>query len=243
MSALLLAAALALSAVPPTAPPDVPPLRSASEVSAMTGASVIERYADALAHRHAPRIVSFEYALEQTGAHALDQTHRVFRSGDDQRDEILTVDGKRLDPPSIRIFRGRRDRYAVESLAPQPAAYAFKYLGTARDAHHVDYLFATTPREEGSFVVTRVTIDGLTYLPASISFTTAAHHGSGTITYSRAGDYWVPVAASARARYENLAASERIIFSHYRFPASLPPSTFDLPRPLPTPIPPALSMR
>jgi hypothetical protein len=228
--ALLLAAVLAQVAVaPPTAPPDVPPLRDLA-----TPDRILARYAEALAAQAAPSVVSFEYALEQTGARDLLQTHRVFRSGTDQRDEILSVDGRTLDPPAIRITHGRRDRYAVAALAPKADAYVFRFVGPVRNGHHNDFVFETVARAPTAFRVTDVRIDGITYLPTSISFETDAHAGTGTITFARIDKYWMVTAAIAHATYAKLAARERITFSTYTFPPSLPPSTFSHPHPMAT---------
>jgi len=221
--ALLLAVVVALTAAPPTAPPDVPPLRSL-----VTPAKVLARYAAALAALVPPHAISFEYTLEQTGARDLLQEHRVIRRGTDQRDEILAVDGRKLDPPAVRITHGRRDRYDVAVLAPKLDAYGFHFVGSVRDGRHEDYVFETTPLGAGTaFRVTEVTIDGITYLPSSIAFATDAHNGTGTIDFGRAENFWVPTVATARATYAKLAAQERITFTSYRFPTALPPGTFE----------------
>jgi hypothetical protein len=226
--ALLLAVVLAQSAVAErTAPPDIPPLRDL-----VTPDRVLARYAAALAAQPAPSVVSFEYTLEQTGARDLLQSHRVFRSGTDQRDEILSIDGRKLEPPGIRITHGRRDRYAIAALAPKPDAYVFRFIGPVRDGRHNDFVFETVAREQSPFRVTDVTIDGATYLPASISFETDAHAGTGTLAFARIDKYWMVVSATAHATYAKLAARERITFSRYTFPPSLPPSTFSQPHPI-----------
>ncbi len=232
MIAALLAVLLAEGPSPPTAPPDVPPLRSI-----VTPDMVLARYAGALAALPVPPVVSFEYELEQTGARDLLQTVRVFRSGINQRDEVLAVDGRALDAPAIRITHGRRNRYAVGALAPKADDYVFHFVGTVRDGHHADYVFQTSARAPAAFRITAVTIDGIAYLPKAIAFETDAHAGSGTITFVRAGAYWVPDVATAHATYAKLSASERITFSDYRFPPSLPPGTFSQPRRVATPKP------
>jgi len=146
--AFLLAAALSA----PSAPPDVPPLlRGTAAVT--TSATVLARYAEALIVYRTPAVISYEYSVDQTGAREIQQTHRVFRSGPSQRDELLSVDGKKLNPPSVRIYEGRRNRYTVEALAPRPGAYTFKYLGPVRNGHHTDAVFATTPITPGAAVV------------------------------------------------------------------------------------------
>jgi hypothetical protein len=209
-------------------PADIPPLGLQ-----MGPAGVLARYEAELAAEPTPRVVSFQYTVEQIGARDLMQQHHVFRAGLNVRDEIIAVDGKPLAQPVVRIAHGRRNRYAVESLAPRASAYAFRYVGPVRDGRHTDYVFATTPRTPSAFRVTRVTIDGASYLPATIDFTTSAHDGSGSISFVRADRYWVPALATARATYAKLAARERISFSLYRFPTSLPAGTFAQPHPAP----------
>src|ERR1019366_2655237 len=149
----------------PTPPPAVMPT------------TMLARYALALAANRTPAVLSFEYSIDQTGPHNIQQTHRVFRSGLSERDEVLSADGKRLDPPSIHIFLGHRNRYAIEALAPRPEAYVFRYVGTVHDGHHLDEVFATTPRSTSDATIAQVTIDGVTALPVAIRFATRAHEG------------------------------------------------------------------
>jgi hypothetical protein len=227
IAALLLAAALSA----PTAPPDVPPLHPAGVTSS---AGVLTRYAEALAVYKTPPVLSFEYSIDQSGARDIQQTHRVFRSRNQQRDELLSADGKFLEPPVTHIFFGRRNRYAVEALAPRTSKYSFRYIGPLHDGHHTDAVFATTPLAPADSVVKQVTIDGVTFLPVSIRFATSSHKGSGTITFARVGTEWLVVSASAAATYAKLAAVEHISFTHYRFPTVLPKSTFEKPHPLPS---------
>lgn len=233
MIGLLLAAALLLDG--PSAPPDVPPLHAPpTPPPAVAPSTVLARYAAALTEHRTPAVLSFEYTVEQTGAQNIEEVHRVFRSGSSQRDELLSVDGKRLDPPTTHIFLGRRNRYTLESLAPRPSEYTFHYVAEVRDGHHTDEVFATTPYESGSFNVTRVTIDGLSYLPVRIEFATSSYRGKGSVTFGPVEAHWMALAANASAITAKLVADERISFGHYRFPVALPPSTFLTPRPLPS---------
>lgn len=197
--------------------------------------AALAKYQAALAALHEPRVFSVEYTLEQMGTRSVQQTHRIFRSGSDERDEILAVNGNRLKSPTVRIFRNRRYRYSVSTLAPKPEAYAFVYAGTHKDGRHVDYVFRLAPRAgKPAFAFTQVAIDGVSFLPASISFATAAHEGRGGVTFVKADKYWVAASANASARAANGVALERLTFSGWRFPASLPRSTFAAPRPLPS---------
>jgi len=230
---LLLAAAMALTL--PTAPPDIPPLRPRpTPPPAIAPATMLARYAQALAANPTPSVLSFEYSIDQTGLNDIQETHRVFRSGTSERDELLSADGKRLSPPAIHIFLGHRNRYALEALAPRPEAYTFRYLATVRDGHHVDEVFATTPRSPSDATVEQVTLDGITALPDAIRFVTREHGGHGSVTFGRVQKYWMATAATATATQGKSLAIEHIAFGSYRFPATLAASTFERPRPLPS---------
>jgi hypothetical protein len=196
--------------------------------------AVLTRYAAALTALHEPRTFTVEYTLEQTGTRSLEQTHRIFRRGGDERDETVAVNGTRATAPTIRIFRGHPYRYAVARLAPLPALYAFTYLGMVRDGHHWDYVFAlTSKRAPGDFSLTRVSIDGISFLPTAILFETFANAGKGGVTFAKVGPWWVATGATASARVAGGVANERLTFANWRFPASLPASTFAVARPLP----------
>jgi hypothetical protein len=231
MIALLLAAALTA----PTAPPDIPPVFGhPTPAPAIAPATVLARYATALAKHRTPLVLSFEYSIDQAGAHDIQQTHRIFRSGNSERDELLSVDGKRLEPPSIHIFLGRRNRYAVEALAPRPEAYTFRYAGSVRDGRHVDEVFATKPLSPQPAAIDQVIIDGVSFMPVAIHFVTTTRGGSGNVTFTQVQKYWVPLSAVARAKVGKTPAVEHLSFYRYRFPTSLAPSTFSTPRPLPS---------
>ena len=198
----------------------------------LASADVLARYAAALATVQTPTALTFEYTLDQTGMRNSEQVHRIFRSGNDERDELLAVDGRKLAPPSVRIFHGRKNRYTLAGLAPRPAAYAFRYVGTAKAGRHVDYVFETTPRVPGAFRVTTVTIDGIAFVPSALAFAAPGFGGSGTMTFARFDRYWLPTDVMARATYREIPTTEHLTFARYRFPGALPPATFSVPRPL-----------
>lgn len=198
--------------------------------------AVLARYDAALAALREPRVFTFDYVLEQSGTRNLEQRHRVFRSDGNERDETISVNGTLLPTPTIRIFRGRPYRYTVARLSPRTSAYAFRYVGSRRDGHHVDYVFRLAPkRARPAAAFTEVAIDGLTFLPASVTFATGPHQGRGTVTFVKAAKWWVASGASATAREPGGLAHERIAFARWRFPTALPPSTFTPPRPLRSP--------
>jgi hypothetical protein len=229
---IVLAVALAVTSAPPAMGASAARHRPAGALP--PPAAMLAHYALALAAQRTPALLSFEYSIDQSGAHDIEQTHRVFRSGNSERDELLSVDGKRLEPPSIHIFFGHRNRYAIEALAPRPEAYIFRYVGSVRDGRHADAVFATKPRNPSDSTVAQVTLDGITALPVAIRFLTRAHAGSGTVTYGRIGKYWMPTAAAATAHIGKTVAVEHLVFSRYRFPTALAPWTFATPRPLPS---------
>jgi hypothetical protein len=240
---VLAAAWLALAAA---APPILAAATSASPVGAPSPApalppdAVLAQYSIALAALREPRVFAFEYTVQQTGTRSIEQRHRVFRSGSDERDETLAVNGNRTRNPVVRVFRRRPYRYSVAALAPKPGAYDFVYAGPHKDGKHVDYVFTLVPKgKPQSFAFTQVTIDGVTFLPQTVAFADAKHAAHGSVTFAKADRYWVARAASAEARESGGLAREQLSFTAWRFPKALPPSTFSLPRPLPT-LPPAL---
>ena len=204
-----------------------------------TAATVLAKYEAAMDRAKVPDVVRFESAVEQVGPRNIAQTHRVYRSGLTERDELLAADGLALATPEIRIIRDRVNRYNVTTLAPRAKDYAFSLLGEQSDGAHTDYVFATSARAPAAFTVDSVTIDGLVHLPRSIAYTVSAGgvRGHGTLTFTKADKYWVIEEASATARIAGKVARERIVFSRYDFPRSLPDSTFIEPRAGPAPGP------
>jgi hypothetical protein len=206
----------------------------ATPVAVLPPEVVVAKYAAALRALKEPRVFAFEYTIQQTGPRTLEQTHRVFRSGNDERDETLAVNGNRTHTPVVRIFHGRPYRYAVTALAPKPAAYAFVYAGPHKDGKHADYVFDLVPKAKPPAVTfTQVTIDGVTFLPQAVAFS-GPHAARGTVTFVKADRYWVARTASAQADLPGGAAHEILGFVHWRFPNALPRSTFAMPRPLRT---------
>jgi hypothetical protein len=196
---------------------------------------VLQRYAVAVGAVAAPKAVVFTYTVSQVGASNIEQRHRVYRSGSDVRDETISVDGIALRRKIVRFSR-REDRYTVDRFAPRSDAYELLFLGTARDGRHFDYVYEATPlAKPPGATIDRLTIDGANFLPRVVHFHGAGLDvtGSGEIEFGSFGKYWMPVMAAAQARVKGKTARELITWSEYRFPASLPPSTFQAPEPLP----------
>ena len=197
---------------------------------------VLQRYELEMDDLAAPKTMIFSYAVSQAGPTDIEQRHRIYRSGLDVRDETLAVDGVGLSRKVVRFGR-REDRYAIERVAPRASTYAFVFLRTVRHGSHLDYEYEATPLAASlsGFVVERVVIDGARFLPHVIVFHTAGTtaKGSGQLEYGAFGKYWMPVSASVNATVAGVSARERITFGDYRFPPSLPPSTFEAPKPLP----------
>jgi hypothetical protein len=196
---------------------------------------VLQRYALALDAVPAPKDVVFTYTVSQAGPTNIEQRHTIYRSGTAIRDETLAVDGLALHRKRVR-FSHREDRYAIARLAPRTVAYQMLFLRAVKDGHHVDYVYDATPliRPSGAWI-DRITIDGIKFLPRVLHFHTgtAKARGTGEVQYASFGKYWMPVLAVADATIAGKPARERIAWSDYRFPAELPPSTFQAPKPLP----------
>jgi hypothetical protein len=197
---------------------------------------VLQRYELELADLKAPKTSIFQYSVSQAGASSIEERHQLYRSGTKVRDETLAVDGKRLAEKNVQIGE-RPDRYFVGRLAPRSTTYTMLFLHAVRDGKHLDYVYDVSPLIAAAtgFTVTRVTVDGINYLPKSIEFRTSAGatSGTGSVTYGKAGRYWVPLAATVDATVDGKRTRERIEWSDYRFPATLPASTFNTPKPLP----------
>ncbi len=195
---------------------------------ALAPSTVLARYQAALAAQTPPRFAAYVYSVEQAGATNLLETHRVYRSGADVRDETIAVDGRRLPQPLVRMVSGRRDPYAVGVVAPRVSRYQFTYAGSKRIGERVEYRFHTIPFAAAAFAVDDVTIDGTSFLPRAIHFRTAGARarGSGALTYGPVGGYWMIQTATARATVADQESREYITWSGYRFPSSLPPATF-----------------
>jgi hypothetical protein len=232
--AVPLPSALAATAEGPR--PEVTPA-SAPVLEPLPPEAVLGKYEAALDGFGTPKAISFEYTVEQAGELDIEQHHRVYRSGPNERDETLAVNDEKVDPPAVRIFRNRRDRYAVTNLAPRVADYTFKYVGPHTIDKHIEYVFTATRKVPGPFNVVWITIDGNRFLPTVIRFRTAQSGvtGSGVITYAPSGRYWVPTSANATVLTAARTSRERIIFTAYAFPPSLPDSTFGGARPVPLP--------
>jgi hypothetical protein len=226
LGALLGAACFVALAVPgATAPASIP----------LTPVAILERYEASLAALKRPRVLSFDYSVEQLGLKNMEQTHRVYRSGLNERDETLVVDGFALPRPAVRIIANRHYRYDINVVAPTSAAYAFQYSGVALDGdgEGSSYVFRTKPSVAGAFTVSEIEIDTRTFLPKVVRFKISGDgaHGSGELTYGAAESYWVVRQAQVNAHLTSGAlAHERITWSNYQFPIALPPSTFEVPR-------------
>lgn len=215
----------------PRAGSERPPVARAS-------AEVFHAYLAALAAIRRPKALSFDYTVSQLGVHDMEQTHRVYRSGLDERDETLFVDGYTLKAPAVRILRNRTYRYDLTSVAPRPAQYAFAFRGATRTLGTYAYTFRTAPRSARAFEVLEVEIDGRTLLPAVVRFRIAGGkaRGVGSLRYGLSDSHWVVREARVTAKIAGgRTARERIAWSNYRFYDALPKSTFDAPKPAVSP--------
>ena len=211
------------------------PLLLGTSTAQLDSQDVLALYARALLTVRAPSVVIFSYTVSQTGPTNIEQHHRIYRSGLEVRDETLTIDGIPLSHKIVR-FEQRADRYAVARFAPSTGAYEMLFLGTVKDGRHLDYAYEATPLNRGAVTwIDRITIDGANFLPRSVHFHTQGANavGSGEVEFGAFGTYWMPTAATASAKIDGKPARERIAWSDYRFPAGLPPSTFQAPQPLP----------
>jgi hypothetical protein len=195
---------------------------------------VLKRYEARLMATKDPQTLIFMYAVSQAGPQDIDQMHRVYRSGSLVRDETLVVDG--VKQKTTRIAR-YRSRYTLHDLAPRTAGYVFLFVRPIVSNGRYDYLYRAVPLgAPAAFTVRTMTIDGKTFLPREIRFHSigAGARGDGTLAFTPAGKYWVPLSIAVQGTVNGRAARERITFSGYQFPPALPQSTFHSPRALPS---------
>jgi len=223
--ALALAGVLALAG-PATAVP------SSLSALVLPPSVVLTKYAAALVLIKEPLAFSFEYALDQSGVHNLSSQHRVYRSGTTERDETIAINGQRTRRPEVRIFRNRPNRYALAKIAPSEDAYIFTPAGSIVSGKHRDYSFRLTPYKLQAFRVDRIVIDGVTFLPRSLSYTmhVGANVGTGTLVFGKSDKYWMIGTATASVG----DSREKIAWSSYRFINAMPRETFAEPKPVPS---------
>jgi hypothetical protein len=196
---------------------------------------VLSRYELEMNDLQTPKAMIFSYNVSQIGSTDIEQRHVIYRSGLNVRDETIAVDGIPLKP-KIVAFGKRADRYAIANLAPRASVYTMLFIKAVRSGEHLDYRYELTPiSPRDGFVATGLVVDGISFLPREIDFSTSsgAGHGHGMLVYGKSDTYWVPVYATVEAIVNGKPARERIAFGDYRFPAALPPSTFVPPKPLP----------
>lgn len=239
-------ACVATAAVPSVAGPGAHARTAfAPAPPALDAATVTERYRAALLRLRRPPALAFEYTLEQLGLHDMEQTHRVYRSGPSERDEVLVVDGYRLKAPAVRIITGRAPHYDIATIAPRPDAYRLVPIATLRAAGGYRYRFRTAALGPRAFEVREIDLDGATFLPAVVRFAIAANgaHGTGELEYAAASGYWLIRSARVSAILrDGKRARETIVWGKYQFPVGLPADTFRAPRPSGTPLPGAVPL-
>lgn len=210
-------------------------LFGAAPVETLDSQLVLARYEMEMSTLQLPKTMIFTYNVSQLGASDIEERHVIYRSGLNVRDETIAVDGIPIKPKIVN-FGHREDRYAIDRLAPRSTGYAMLFMRAVRDGAHLDYRYELTPLGvAGGFVATGLVIDGLSYLPREIDFTTASAsaQGHGALVYGKSDKYWMPLYVTVEASVDGKPARERITWGDYRFPPALPASTFIAPKPLP----------
>jgi hypothetical protein len=215
-----------------------PRAHSVSTAVPLDSQYVLQRYAIAIQAVPTPKNVVFTYSVSQAGPSNIEQRHQIYRSGSNVRDELLAVDGLALARKRVKFAR-RDNRYSVDRLAPRTDAAQVLFIASEKVGRQYQYTYEVTAldKQSGAYV-DRMTIDGTTFLPRRLHFHTIAGEarGTGEVVYAPFGKYWMPVMASVDATVGVHPARERITWADYRFPETLPPSTFQAPKPLP-PVP------
>ena len=212
-------------------------VRLSAPAGALDSQDVLLHYERALIALPTPKTMVFTYTVSQAGPRALEQMHRIYRSGDLVRDEMIASEGQTLKRKTVRVSR-YPDRYAIARIAPHGSEYAFLFQGMVRIGSRTAYEYTAVPTQRGgAYVVDSMAIDTASFLPLSIRFSTVTGNvkAQGELRYARTARYWLPQFAAVQAQLAGGIARERIAFSGYSFPESLPKSTFRSLKPQPTP--------
>lgn len=190
---------------------------------------VLARYQTALRALETPKYSIYSYVVSQAVPTSIEQRHIVYRSGDSVRDESWPLGTGRPAKHVVSVGK-REDVYAIARLAPRRSGYEMLFERMSQVDGHPVYVFDTVPyvKSTSGFTVTQVAIDASRFLPRALAFTTSngVDMGHGELRYTAAGHYWVPLAASVTVLLDGKPARERIAWGDFRFPPSLPASTF-----------------
>jgi hypothetical protein len=209
-------------------PPRAVPSPTRTYTSLLPPTLVLAAYQQELTAASPPPALIFEYTVEQAGPHYIEQTHRIYRQGTSERDELLDVDGRALPVPAVQILTRRTDRYDIASVAPREPQYEFSFVRLVQVGDRFDYVFRTLNPVGNAFSVVDLTINGESLLPSVIDFrsTDAAGRAFGRLVYDRINDNWLIREASVNAHVDGAPVRERITWMNYQFPQALPASTF-----------------
>lgn len=190
---------------------------------------VLANYQAALRKLETPKYSIYSFTVSQAMPIGIEQRHVVYRSGNDVRDESWPIGTGHPVKHAVSVGR-REDTYAIARLAPQRSSYEMLFVRVASVDGYPVYVFDTIPYAKSSsgFSVTQVSIDAARFLPRAIDFVTASGDtvGHGELRYTAVGKYWVPLSATVTALLDGKPARERIAWGDFRFPPSLPASTF-----------------
>lgn len=190
---------------------------------------VLSHYETALRTLRTPKYSIYSYVVSQALPTSIEQRHIVYRSGESVRDESWPVGSARPAKHVVSVGK-REDAYAIARLAPRRSGYEMLFVRVSQVDGYMVYVFDTVPyvKSTSGFTVTQVAIDASRFLPRELSFTTSNGEtmGHGELRYTAAGVYWVPLAASVTALLDGKPAREHIAWGDFRFPPSLPASTF-----------------
>ncbi|MGH7716549.1 MAG: hypothetical protein ACREML_11205, partial [Vulcanimicrobiaceae bacterium] len=106
-----------------------------------------------------------------------------------------------------------------------------------KQGRNLVYIFNAFARGTPRYEVTRIIVDGKSFLPVELEYRakTGGVVGTGSVTFAKTEKYWMPQSATARAQVKGDLQTERIDWSRYQFYEDLPPSTFAEPRAPQTP--------
>ena len=201
--------------------------------------AALSAYREAVATLPMPSNLTFEYLVTRSGpTRIITEEHRVYRDGAGrERNETIAVNGTKVVPTIAQVFRHAEWPYGAEKFIVSAAAYDVTFTGQGVVRGRRVYGFSAKRFRKSDFEVNGLYLDASRFLPVRETFTVLGKgcEGTGSVDFVPVREFWLIVSISASC-VSSLRGStsqdapppfrERIRFSKYAFPKTLPPQVF-----------------
>jgi hypothetical protein len=206
---------------------------------AVSSASVLDSYRQALAIRKIPEFMEFGYTVTRSGpGRIVTEQHRVYWANPgEERNDTIAVNGTPVVPAPSQVLHRASWPYDASQFTVSPDDYDAVPAGISVIAGRKAYAFALVRSSSADFMLKSLYVDAKTRLPLRQTFAVAGAdcEGSGAIDFGPVGAYWLPTFISVLCTQAGSGASpapvfkESIRFTSYQFPSSIPADVFSSP--------------